>query len=463
MRQATGLLLTLTLLHALRAEAQVQRLSLPRAVERSLGGPGREAGEADAEALRAGTDAARWALAPSLSVSGQLVREAANVAPGASWGNEGIPAISGPPFEYRFDGGIWITQVGAGLSYDVLGLIRRVRLLDASLADEAHAREARRLGQLDRAADTAAAFLGLRGAERARAALADAIARSNEIERTLAEGDERGRLVMAAERRALEARVRAAAQVERAARARLSSMVRLESVTVDPWLATERGGDVEPSASQHPAVRAADAGVRASSARAAASRLELLPRVELLGALWARGSGLQYPGRTDLGDATGLAPDRPGWALGLLVTWRLLDVPAVEARARVADARVRGDRARREAALWQLRGQLREARLYYRAARENAAARAEALEAAVGAYERMVALRQEGTASVSDVLAMHRAFTEAAVDHALAPVALEQAVLVVARASGDLEPFLEAYRRRGAQRVSAPPPLPSAP
>ncbi len=190
-------------------------------------------------------------------------------------------------------------------------------------------------------------------------------------------------------------------------------------------------------------------------ARAEASRLELLPRVELLGAIWARGSGLPYPGQTPLADATGLLPDRPGWALGLLVTWRVLDLPAVEVRMRAAEARARADRARSEALRGRLDAQVREARAQHREAVAVEAPARAALEAAQRALA-IVEAAQE-VAPASDRLAALRLLASAAIEHAVADVAREQAALLLARARGDLEPFVARYRRRSRHRVRRRP------
>ena len=424
-----------------------RELSLPAAIARGADGPVRRSADADAEALRATSDAARMALLPSLSASAQIAREAANVAPGASWGNEGVPAISGPPFEYRFDEGVWITQAGLGASFGITELLRRVRALDASVAEEAQAAEARRLGRLDRAVDVAASFLTLRAAELAREVLEDALASITALgeEHGAREDAELEGLLIGAERRALELQVAMASESERVARVRLAGMLGLSTVRIRAAL-PEGEAVAAPRQGAHPALRAADSAVRASELRAEASRLELLPRVELLAALWGRGSGLPYPGQSELGSATGLLPERPGWAVGLSVTWRLLDLPAVEARSRAADARARGERARRELLLRRVRAQAREAWEHYRGTVRVVAARRESLEAAEALSRAVEARVRAGERPLGELLAVRRLRLNAALEHRVGPVATEQARLLVARALGDLEPFLARYR-----------------
>jgi outer membrane protein TolC len=425
--------------------AQAPRVDLPAVVARVAEGPAREAGDADADALRANSDAARLGLLPTLSVSAQIVRESSNVAPGATWGNEGIPAISGPPFQYRFDGGTWMTQVGAGVSFSPTDLLRRIRLLDGALAEEDQARETRRLARLDRAADAAAAFLAVVAAERARAALESAAERLDAWIRALPEDAAVARALAEAERGALATRLAMARRTEASARAQLAGQLGLDAVAVVVTPPRD-GAEAEPATDAHPGIRSADAAVRVADARVEAARLELLPRVELLGALWARGSGLPYPGQTELGDATGLLPERPGWALGLLVTWRVLDLPAAEARMRAAEARARGDRARRDVLRGRLEAQIREARAQHGEALAVRNAAREALAAAQRALA--VVEGPEGErASFGDRLAALRFVANASLEAALAEVASEQAALLFARAHGDLEPFVARYRR----------------
>src|SRR5690349_2337699 len=76
------------------------------------------------------------------------------------------------------------------------------------------------------------------------------------------------------------------------------------------------------ASAEHPLEIARQRELSAARARHDACELTLLPRAEVVASLWARGSGLDAPSRaTDLGDAAGLLPNVPNWALGLVFSY----------------------------------------------------------------------------------------------------------------------------------------------
>src|SRR5207244_670963 len=88
-----------------------------------------------------------------------------------------------------------------------------------------------------------------------------------------------------------------------------------------------------------PEIAEADAAVRASEARKRAVDLQYLPRLDLVGSLWVRGSGLTS-GTVAASPGAGIVPDTPNWIAGVVLTWPALELVAVHARARVEAAQV---------------------------------------------------------------------------------------------------------------------------
>src|SRR5205814_1874063 len=73
------------------------------------------------------------------------------------------------------------------------------------------------------------------------------------------------------------------------------------------------------TAPKDPRLVATDARIAAARAREDVVTAAYWPRVNLVGALWARGNDLEPDGRLD-----GVVPDVPNWAVGVAVTWPVL-------------------------------------------------------------------------------------------------------------------------------------------
>src|SRR5262249_49348061 len=112
---------------------------------------------------------------------------------------------------------------------------------------------------------------------------------------------------------------------------------------------------------EHPLLVEADRAIEAAATRERAVGLEYLPRLDLVAALFVRGSG-HFPGGADRGEAQGLLPDTPNWAAGVTLSWPVLELFAVRARARVASARVALARALRTEVAHTISGQVVAAR-----------------------------------------------------------------------------------------------------
>jgi outer membrane protein TolC len=187
-------------------------------------------------------------------------------------------------------------------------------------------------------------------------------------------------------------------------------------------------------------------------ANAAASRVaegrhvveaQYLPRLNLVAALWARGSGfLDSP-------ASGLVPDIPNWAAGAVVSWSVLDIPAIQARARTVEADYAASLARRDEVVLTVSGQLARATAVVQGAMRVAQQTPAELASAKAAEQQALARYQSGLAPVVDVADAERVLAQAEIDDAVARLEVRRALLLLARASGDLGPFLAKSRSAG--------------
>src|SRR5262249_19753481 len=142
---------------------------------------------------------------------------------------------------------------------------------------------------------------------------------------------------------------------------------------------------------------AQDAALAQAEARQRNVTAQYLPRLDLVASLWARGSGYLNSG------ADGLAPDIPNWAAGAVISWPLLDVPALRTRAAAAEGLRRAQEARRDEVELAISSQLAEASARLRGARRVAWQAAIALASARTAEAQTLARFKTGLTSVVDV------------------------------------------------------------
>jgi outer membrane protein TolC len=199
----------------------------------------------------------------------------------------------------------------------------------------------------------------------------------------------------------------------------------------------------------HPALVEAEAAVTAAQKRQEAAGLEYLPRVELVGALWARGSGYFTQSDGSPPPAHGLLPDTPNWAAGVAFTWPILEVIGARARSRAEAANVQLATARQEQLGQLIDAQLLSAAAIVDAAQRIAAQTPVAVNAARAAETQATARYRSGLATVLEVAEAERLLTDAEIQDAEARLGIWSALLLASRAAGDLGPFLSAVAPGG--------------
>jgi outer membrane protein TolC len=451
MRAAMSLII---LLGALAAEPRLQHMTLEQAVVHALAHhPRIRAAVAAEQAAAAGADEAGLKRLPHAGLSAELNRSTGNTAPGTFFYAEGLPPIAGAPRGRTFDSGAWQTGVGAWAQWDALSLLREASSIDAALAvhGEAHAEDS--LARLEVGFSAADAFLLLLEAqETVRAALAN-IDRAQTVEtvvktlvtQNLRPGADAARVE--AELAAAQTLLARSAQSVEIRRAQLAQALGDVSLLVEAapghLLDLAASAPDEPerlppteSAPRHPALAVQDAVVAGAEARQRKVTALYLPRFDLVASLWARGSGYFASG------ADGLAPDIPNWGAGAVVSWPLLDVPALRARAAVAEGLRNMQQARREEVALAVSSQLAEASAQLRGARRVAWQAAIALASARTAEAQTLARFKTGLTSVVDVADAQRLLAQVEIDDAVARLEVHRARLLLARAAGDLGPFL---------------------
>lgn len=442
---------------------QIGPLGLNDAVAYALAHhPTVKAQAATADAQHAQVSVARAAYLPHVDASVQLDVGTGNVLRGPLFSTSNIPPISGPPIGRSLSDASFGTLVGVGASWDALGLAQQIAQVDAALASEKQARAGLAVQRLNVAYAAADQFLDLlsrdevvraanASVERARALakIVDVL-----VQQQLRPGADASR---AQAELALAVTQLIHAQqsddVSRTALARaLGAAGNVVRVRADNLMALPPQSTAATRPAQNPLVTQAAAAVRVAEAQRRAVQFQYLPRLNVVAALWVRGSGLTNgtaAGSLPPSPNDGLTPDTPNWAAGLVLTWPALEVVAVRARSRAAEAQLDVARAQRADVDQAVQSQLDTARQVLDAAHRTAANTPVALHAARAAESQATARYRTGLASVVEVAEAQRLLAQAEADDAVARLDVRRAELLLARAVGDLDPFFAQTRAGG--------------
>ncbi|MBX3234450.1 MAG: TolC family protein [Labilithrix sp.] len=398
---------------------------------------------ADEAAAKARVTEAESNRLPDIGVSVEINRSSSNTIPGAFVPIIGFAPIAGPTRGRSLEAGTWQSGASLWASWDVLSFSRQAAAIDLALATEKEAAAVTAAQKLDIAYRAADAYLLLLEAETAvRAAKANvdraqtlATVTKSLVDQSLRPGADAARV---------EAELaNAGTLVARAEQARDMRRVALGEAMGDPTLAVtprepEAGG--ARAAVVHPEIARSEAAiVRAEEARKVVN-VEYLPRLDLVAALWMRGSGIfDSP-------ANGLVADVPNWLGGVTLTWSLFDFPSIRARAKVASAATRAAVARRDEVALSIASQLATAEAGLKGAQAIAQQTPKTLASAKAAEEQAAARFKTGLAPVVDLADAQRLLTQAEIDDAVARLEVKRALLSIARASGDIGPFLHGAR-----------------
>lgn len=428
-------------------------LTLKEAVDFALGhNPNMKAQAAEEDAASANLNVARDQYIPRGYIGLQENRATGNVVPGSHFNMVGIPAISGPPTGRVFDSGTWGSTAGLSLSYDIAHLTQKIALADAALADRRGAQAGMEAQTLNVAFGAADAFAVAVQADQQLLAASSALERDEVFENTVNALVRSGLRPGADSARAAAETAAAKQSLIRSEEGRDLSRVQLaealgaagQSVEVVPGrLITESSSQETSSVSvNNPFVREATQSAQAAHVREHAARLEFIPRVEVVAALFGRADGL-FPGGLNLGYAQGLVPDTPNWAGGIVVTIPIMEYPEIRDRADVAAADTRLAVAQRSAVVQKVQTQMDSARAVLKSSVRAADEARVELESSHAAVDQAQARYKAGLYSVDPVAEALRLLAQAEADDAVARVNVWRARLLLARAVGDLGPLLD--------------------
>jgi len=161
---------------------------------------------------------------------------------------------------------------------------------------------------------------------------------------------------------------------------------------------------------------------------------------------YSRGSGASTSGDR-LGGLNGLAPTTANGALGFSVTFPIFDFASIRSREAVQSARIRAQTAVADQIAVELRAQWNRAAANYAGARRIAANTPIQVKAARDATDQATARYRTGLGNIDSLAEAQRLLTQAEIDDALARLNVWRALLGIAAATGNLDPFLAEVSR----------------
>src|SRR5438105_9707813 len=369
---------------AQQQQAPSTGLTIGQAVESALRNyPVISVSQEQVNAAAAGIDLARTAYLPRVDSLAQFNRATRNNVLGLLFPQGVIPSISGPVLGTNSTDSVWGSAIGGLVTWEPFDFGLRRAGVAAATASKTRSEAALKRTQFDVAAAAADAYLTLAAAqETVRAAQAgvdraDVLVRSVRalVDAQLRPGAELSRAE--AELAVAQTQVARSQQATEFARAVLAQFVGGDSrgiTLVAPKLLQLPPGPTTPllNTAANPIAVEQNAAVAQAKAQLDIPDKSYFPRFFAQGAAYARGTGARIDG-TRLGGANGLAPDVENYAVGLSVTFPILDLPSIRAKKAGQAATIRAETARYQQVTTDLTARWNEATAVLEGARKIAA------------------------------------------------------------------------------------------
>ena len=442
-------------------QARTGPITIGEVVETSLHDyPQIHVSEEELNAAVAGIQLARTAYLPQVNGLVQANRATRNNVFGALMPQNTIPSMTGPVLGTNNGGSVWGSAAGLLVIWQPFDFGLRHANVTAARAGKDRAAATSDLTQLEVSAAAVDAYISLIAAKQTeKAALAaldswDVLLRSIHA-MTMAElrpGADESRVQ--AERAVAATQLAYARQATADAAA---TLIKFLPRAAEPNVAIDTGRllsespsitdeDLPLNASAHPAIAEQTATVTQSAAQLHAIERTWVPRFDLEGAGFARGTGAQTDGNRSPG-ANGLAPTVGNYAFGFTVTFPFMDCASIHAREASESSTLRVNKASLELTDRTLQEQFSKAKAAVRIAREVAANAPIELKAAQAALDQARARYQAGLTSIDDLAQAQRLAVQAEIDDSLARLNVWRAFLQLEATRGKIDPFLQAVSK----------------
>ena len=435
---------------ALRANAQdpvTIEQAVTQAAERY---PAVKASLEQVSAAAAGVQLARTAFLPRADFNAQLNRATRNNILGLTLPNSGLPSISGPVLGTNGMTNVWGSAIGLGVTWEPFDFGLRQAGVGVAEAGTNRARAAVARTRFEASAAAADAFLTILAAEQLARSARASVDRGKVLEQYV------GALV--------KAELRPGADLSRAraegAIAQTQTILAEQTISVAKAALTQfLGGaaaqiniagaafhssppDALGNGSGHPALAEQTAAMDEVRARERVLDKSYYPRFTTQADLYARGSGARIDGTTGNPAVSGLGPNIQNWALGIAVTFPLMDLPALRVKKEIEASKGRAESARFDQISQDIKANVERAMAMLDGARRVAKNTPVALDAARQGEVQAAARYKAGLGTLIEVAEAQRLLTQTEIDDSLARLNIWRALFQLAVAQGDLTPFL---------------------
>ena len=435
-----------TLLCALQVSA-AEALSLQQAVERAATQyPSIRVSNEQVAAAAAAIDLARTVYLPRADVLAQFNRATHNNVFGLVLPQSVIPSISGPVLGTNTGASVWGSAVGFLVSWEPFDFGLRRANIETAEAGQKRAEATVVRTKFEVAAMTADAYLtALAARETARAARAqvDRARKVNTIVEALAKAELRPGADASRNRAEIAVAEGQLIQAEQAVQIADATLKQMLGADVTVTAIQSPASDIEGTAvADNPYAREQKAVIDEAEARRRALDRAYYPRFNVQASSYARGTGVNPDGSTG-GTLAGIGPNIQNWALGMTVTFPVLELPSLRARRTGEEHRKLAEEARYDQLLLELNARIDKARAALAGARRMLTTTPAQLQAARASERQATARYGAGLGTLIEVADAQRVLTQAEIDDSLARLNIWRAMLGLAAAQGDLQPFLE--------------------
>jgi outer membrane protein len=428
-------------------------MTIAQAVEAALHNyPSVRVSQEQMNAASAGIQLARTAYLPRVDWLAQANRATRNNVFGLLLPQGVLSSMSGPVLGTNNFGTAWGSAVGTLISWEPFDFGARKASVAAATTTRARSEATLKRTEYEVAVGSADAYVTVVAAQETVRAAQAGVDRAQVLARTitalvnaqLRPGADASRAE--AELAAARTELIQAQQAVEIARANLSRFVGLEPDQITlaaPGLL--RLPPPQPTAplntGANPIALEQNAVVEQLRAQLKVMERSYFPRFLLQGTAYARGTGAETDGRL-LGGLNGLAPNTQNYALGFTVTFPAMDFISLRAQEAGQSANIRAEAARYQQIAVDLKAQWNSAVATVQGARNVAANTPVEVAAARAATDQATARYQSGLGNIDEVAEAQRLLTQAEIDDALARLGVWRALLGVATAGGDIQPFL---------------------
>jgi outer membrane protein TolC len=432
---------------------QQTALTITQAVEAALRNyPSIRVSQEQINAAAAGIQLARTAYLPKIDTLAQVNRATRNNVFGLLLPQSVIPSISGPVLGTNNFGTAWGSAVGTLVSWEPFDFgARKAGVASAAAARERSEASLRRT-QFDVSVAAADSYVTLVAAQETVWAAQAGVDRAQVLEQAIT-AQVNAQLRPGADASRAQAEVAAARtqlmQAQQAVEVAKTNVSRF--IGVDPGQIVTTAPKLlqlppdQPAAAlnaaTNPASREQAAVIDEINAQRGALERTYFPRFFLQASAYARGTGAELNGN-NLGGLNGLAPTTQDYALGFTVTFPVMDLASLRAREAERSATARAENARLQQIAADLKAQWSGAVATLQGARNVAANTPVQVAAARSATDQATARYRAGLGNIAEVAEAQRLLTQAEIDDALARLGVWRALLGVATAVGDIQPFL---------------------